>query len=204
MTSEETAAALAAKEQELADAKKALADKETELGKAQFTIVDLKKKKDESTKAPVTPEFDIEALEEKALSKASEEIEKFKQEQSKDTFEDILATFGGTPEDREKIRAAYNSNIVKTGYNREAIRQDLSNAYILANKPKFETTIKELQATAVSKGTQSGASPSSQEPEKKEEVNLSEAEKIWVKQTASRLKLTEEQVTMQLMANKGK
>lgn len=204
MTPEETAAALAAKEQELADAKKALADKETELGKAQFTIVDLKKKKDESTKAPVTPEFDIEALEEKALSKASEEIEKFKQEQSKDTFEDILATFGGTPEDREKIRAAYSTNIVKTGYNREAIRQDLSNAYILANKPKFETTIKELQATAVSKGTQSGASPSSQEPEKKEDVNLSDAEKVWVKQTASRMKLTEEQVTMQLMANKGK
>lgn len=203
MTPEETAAALATKEQELADAKKALADKETELGKAQFTIVDLKKKKDEA-RVPVTPEFDIEALEEKALNKASEEIEKFKQEQSKDTFEDILATFGGTPEDREKIRTAYSTNIVKTGYNREAIRQDLSNAYILANKPKFETTIKELQATAVSKGTQSGASPSSQEPEKKEDVNLSDAEKVWVKQTAARMKLTEEQVTAQLMANKGK
>lgn len=203
MTPEETAAALAAKEQELADAKKALADKETELGKAQFTIVDLKKKKDEA-KPPATPEFDIEALEEKALSKAQEEIEKFKLDQSKDTFEDILATFSATPEEKEKIRTTYNTSIVKTGFNRESIKQDLSNAYILANKPKFETTIKELQATAISKSTQSGASPSSQEPEKKEEVNLSDAEKVWVKQTALRMKISEEQVTKQLLANKGK
>lgn len=203
MTPEEIAAALAAKEQELADAKKALADKETELGKAQFTIVDLKKKKDDA-KPPVTQELDIEAIEEKALSKAQEEIEKFKLEQSKDTFEDILATFKGTPEEKEKIKTAYNTQIVKTGFNRESIRQDLENAYILANKPKFETTMKELQATAISKSTQSGASASSQEPEKKDEVVLSEAEKAWVKQTAIRMKLTEEQVTKQLMANKGK
>lgn len=202
MTPEETAAALAAKDQELADAKKSLTDKETELGKAQFTIVELKKKK-ESDK-PAAQEVDIEAIEEKALSKAQEEIEKFKVEQSKDTFEDILATFKGTPEEKEKIKTAYNTQIVKTGFNRESIRQDLENAFILANKPKFETTIKELQATAISKGTQSGASATTQEIERKEEPNLSDAEKAWVKTTAAKRGISEEAVTALLMKNKGR
>jgi hypothetical protein len=202
MTPEETAAALAAKEHELADIKKSLADKETELGKAQFTIVDLKKKKDEVK--PVTQTVDIEAIEEKALSSAREEIEKFKVEQSKDAFEDILATFKGTPEEKEKIKTAYNTQIVKTGFNRESIRQDLENAFILANKPKFETTIKELQATAISKGTQSGASATTQEIERKEEPNLSDAEKAWVKTTAAKRGISEDAVTALLMKNKGR
>lgn len=202
MTPEETAAALAAKDQELADAKKALADKETELGQAQHTIIGLKKTKPEAKTETQT--VDIEAIEEKALSKAQEEIEKFKVEQSKDTFEDILATFKGTPEEKEKIKTAYNTQIVKTGFNRESIRQDLENAFILANKPKFETTIKELQATAISKGTQSGASASSQEIDKKEEPNLSDAEKLWVKTTAAKRGISEEAVTALLVKNKGR
>jgi hypothetical protein len=202
MTPEETVAALAAKEQELADAKKSLADKEKELGQAQFTIVDLKKKKEPAS--PAAQEVDIEAIEEKALSISREEIEKFKVEQSKDTFEDILATFKGTPEEKEKIKTAYNTQIVKTGFNRESIRQDLENAFILANKPKFETTIKELQATAISKGTQSGASASSQEIDKKEEPNLSDAEKAWVKTTAAKRGISEDAVTALLMKNKGR
>lgn len=202
MTPEETAAALAAKDQELADAKKALADKETELGQAQHTIIGLKKTKPEAKTETQT--VDIEAIEEKALSKAQEEIEKFKVEQSKDTFEDILATFKGTPEEKEKIKTAYNTQIVKTGFNRESIRQDLENAFILANKPKFETTIKELQATAISKGTQSGASASSQEIDKKEEPNLSDAEKVWVKTTAAKRGISEEAVTALLVKNKGR
>lgn len=202
MTPEETVAALATKDQELADAKKALADKETELGQAQHTIIGLKKTKPEAKTETQT--VDIEAIEEKALSKAQEEIEKFKVEQSKDTFEDILATFKGTPEEKEKIKTAYNTQIVKTGFNRESIRQDLENAFILANKPKFETTIKELQATAISKGTQSGASASSQEIDKKEEPNLSDAEKVWVKTTAAKRGISEEAVTALLVKNKGR
>jgi len=202
MTPEETVAALATKEQELADAKKSLADKEKELGQAQFTIVGLKKTKE--SERPAAQEVDIEAIEEKALSKAQEEIEKFKVEQSKDTFEDILATFKGTPEEKEKIKTAYNTQIVKTGFNRESIRQDLENAFILANKPKFETTIKELQATAISKGTQSGASATTQEIERKEEPNLSDAEKAWVKTTAAKRGISEDAVTALLMKNKGR
>lgn len=203
MTPEEIAAALAAKEQELATEKKLREDKEKELAQAQHTIVDLKKKTKEEPK-PVTQEVDIEAIEEKALSKAQEEIEKFKVEQSKDTFEDILATFKGTPEEKEKIKTVYNTSIVKTGFNREAIRQDLENAFLIANKPKFETTIKELQATAISKGTQAGASTTSQEIDRKDEPNLSDAEKAWVKTTAQKRGLKEEDVIKALLVNKGK
>lgn len=202
MTPEETVAALATKDQELADAKKALADKETELGQAQHTIIGLKKTKPEAKAETQT--VDIEAIEERALSKAKEEIENFKVEQSKDTFNDILATFKGTPEEREKVKEVYEKQIVKTGFNRESIRQDLENAFILANKPKFETTIKELQATAISKGTQSGASASSQEIDKKEEPNLSDAEKVWVKTTAAKRGISEEAVTALLVKNKGR
>ncbi len=203
MTPEEHVAALAAKEQELKDAhQKVLADKDRELTQAQHTIVTLKKSKEEQK--PAAQEVDIEAIETKALSKAQEEIEKFKVEQSKDTFDDILATFTLTPEEKEKVRGVYDNSIVKTGFNKESIRKDLENAFIIANKAKFESTMSELRQAAISKATQSNGSASSQETDRKDENNLSDAEKLWAKQTSIRMKKPEAEVIALLMANKKK
>lgn len=202
MTPEETAAALATKEQELADAKKLLADKETELGQAQHTIVDLKKKKDE-VKLPAPQQIDVESIQEKALETTKSEIEKFKLEQTKDTFEEILASMASTPEDQEAIRTAYNDSIVKSGFNKDSIKKDLEKAFILANQPKFETTIKELKQAHISKQTQSAGGGSSQQIETKDE-NLSAEDTAWVNATATRMNLPVEKVKAQLLKNRGK
>jgi hypothetical protein len=203
MTPEETAAALAAKEQELADAKKALADKETELGKAQFTIVDLKKKK-ETVTPPVDPQIDPEVIKETAAELVKAEVEKFKIEQSADTFNDLLGSFGSTAEEREAVKKVYESQIQKTGFNREAIRADLENAFIIANKPKLDKTISELRQSNLSKITQANGGGSSQQIESKDQPNLSEAEKSWAKATAARRGISEDEVVKQLLANRAK
>jgi len=204
MTPEETAAALAAKEQELADAKKALADKETELGKAQFTIVDLKKKKEDPKPDPVDPKIDPEVIKETVAELAKAEIEKFKVEQSADTFNDLLATFGSTPEEREAVKKVYESQIQKSGFNRDAIRADLENAHLIANKAKFEKQTSELRQANLSKITQGNGGGSSQQIEIKDSPNISEAEKAWVRATAAKRGVSEEEITKQLLANRAK
>ncbi len=175
-----------------------LAKKERELGQAQHTIIELKKKPQQES-APSAPDF--ESVKKELQDAAREEIEKFKLEQSADSFEEILATFSSDGEEKQKIRSAYEGSVMKTGFDKASIRTDLENAYLIANKPKVEKTLGELRQAAISKNTQSAGSASGHQPETQND-GLSEAEREWVKKAAKQTGKSEDEVRSLLTKNR--
>jgi hypothetical protein len=176
----------------------ALAKKDREIMQAQHTIIELKKKPHAET-APLAA--DIESVKRELQEAQKEELEKFRLEQSRDSFEEILSTFSSDPEEAARIREAYESSVMKTGFDRASIRSDLENAFVIANKPKVEKTISELRHAAISKGTHSGGSASGQPPSAQTD-SLSEAERAWAKATARQTGKTEAEIIAALMANR--
>ena len=100
------------------------------LNKAEFTIVKLRQ--EEGKKVAI----DVDAVQEVVR----QEVEKFKVDTTKDTFESELANLSTDPAERELIRLNYDKKIVKSGFNKDAIRSDLMDAKILANRPKYRKT----------------------------------------------------------------
>lgn len=75
------------------------------------------------------------------------------------SIEDRAEQLASSPEEKELILHHYDHSIVPTGN----LREDLENAYALANKHKTNARIAELQRAAVSKRTRQGASDAGQQ-----------------------------------------
>ncbi len=170
---------------------------ENELSQAQHTIVTLKKAP--KTEA-ATAQINIEDIQEQALELAKVEIEKHKLEISAENFNDTLSQLVTDPAEREAVKSIYENRITKTGFTRSAILTDLQDAIVLANKPKTDKTLEEMRAAAVSKGTQSNSTGSSQSVEVKDE-NLSAPDSAWVDKMVS-YGYKREDVVKQLMSNR--
>lgn len=171
---------------------------DNELSQAQHTIVTLKKAPKTET---ATAQINIEEIQEQALELAKVEIEKHKLEISSENFNDVLSQLVTDPAEREAVKGIYENRITKTGFTRSAILADLQDAMALANKPKADKTLEEMRAAAVSKGTQSTSTGTSQQVEVKTE-NLSDAEKVWVDKMVSGYGYKREDVVKQLMSNR--
>jgi hypothetical protein len=115
-----------------------------ELGQAQHTIIKLKGEKKEEA---------VIEDEEKPKEDIDEKLEKFKAEQAKDTLEDELARLTDDPNKQELIRLHYDKRIVKTGFDRKAIKTDLADALAIVDKPRHEKTISELKQANISNKT---------------------------------------------------
>lgn len=202
MTEEEKVAAAAAKAE--------LEKTKVELSQAQHTIIELKKKPNEqrteenpsTTSKGQTQEADVASLVEKGL-------EKFKLDQTKDILEDTLAGITD-PTERAATLVAYNTRIVKSGFDKRSIIADIAAAQTLANQPKIEKTISELMVAAAAKRTTGGGSAAGQEitPTAPPEagLGLTSAELKWVDDTVNAMKgkTTRADVIALLMKNRKK
>lgn len=80
------------------------------------------------------------------------------------SIEDRAEQLASSPEEKELILYHYDHSIVPTGN----IREDLENAYALANKNKTNARISELQRAVKSKKTRQGASDAGQQVKPKQ------------------------------------
>lgn len=213
MTEEEKQAAAVAAQAE-ADAAKAKADAgdvdhkaeaeklRKQLGQAEHTIVTLKKKKDDEGTTTPPFEIDIEAIKAEALEAANKGLEQFKLEQTKDTLEDVLNSMSSNPDEREHIRLTYESKIVKSGFSKEAIRNDLTNAQILANRPKYEKTMSEMQEAARSSSGKNTTGSTTGIPNNSANNSLTQEDEANIKKIAIGSGQSEEKVRAKYLQNK--
>lgn len=186
---------------ELAKEIKAREEKEKELSQAQHVIENLKKAKKIEVKTEDQPEaIDTDEIVRKAREETSSEIEKFKLEQSRDTLEEILKSASTDPKEQDLIRFHYENSIVKKGFSRASIIDDIENAKILANRQKFSKIFSEVGKAKTSQDTRSTGSAASQ-PMTDTEDGLSDSEKAWITSMANQ-GFKREDVVKQLLKNK--
>ena len=125
-----------------------LAKEKTRREKAEYALY---KKNKESKQQKVEPEEQAAAtttVSQEVLSVLNAE----RQRESEETFEEELFALTADENERELIRLKYQ-RLEKSGFSRDAIKQDLDEARFLANRVKFERVNSELAKTAVSKRT---------------------------------------------------
>jgi hypothetical protein len=187
---------------ELEREKKAREEKEKELSQARHVIETLKKEKKERPAAndDDKPTVDTDELIRQAKEEVSREVEKLKLEQSQDTLEEILKSASNDPKEQELIKFHYENSIVRKGFSRSAIIEDIENAKILANKAKYSKIISEVGKSQVAQATRSGGSSSGQPVESSDE-GLADGEKAWVTSMVNQ-GFKREDVVKQLLQNK--
>lgn len=178
-----------------------------QLGQAEHTIITLKKKNKED-------DPDDNGDDDKDKVKIEDEIQKIREEQKveldklkvdlvKDNVSDILSSMTTNQAERDLIKFNYENKIVKSGFDKDSIREDLTSARLLANRSKLEKTITELKYTLDSeKGKNKGGSATGQDVDTKT-TKLSASEETWVKQHALRTGIPEDKVRAKLIANKS-
>lgn len=188
-----------------AELEKVKAQYEKRLGQAEHTIIALKKSKKDDSEDDGDDDSDndidekINAIKEEQKN----ELEKFRIGLIKDNVEDVISSLTSNPDEKELIRFNYENKIVRSGFDRKSIQEDLISAQLLANRSKFEKTIGELKYTLdAEKAKNKGGSATGQDKDTTA-VKLTDQEEAWVKQFASRNNLSEDQVRKKLIANKG-
>ena len=175
-TKEEIAAELAAEEKAVADAK-AEADLEASQEKEIDYKAEAEKLKNKNDQAGhnieeergkrLAAEAKAEKLEEEAkvLAETSGksieeakgelrvEMDSIKSDLLKDVVSDELDLLTDNEEEKELIKLVYEQKIADKGTNRSTVREALENARILANKPRFQNAINEVDAANRSKNS---------------------------------------------------
>lgn len=142
----------------------ALYEREKEkLAKAEFTLY--KKNKESRAKRtqgePVAEEFTSEAepvVDHEKIKKMVEEeayslLEAQRAKDAEDIIEEEMRSLTSNEDEQRLVRLMYDNRLTKTGYSRLAIRDDLKQAWFLANRPKFLKEQQELVKTATQKQT---------------------------------------------------
>jgi len=180
---------------------KELAETKKRLEQAEYTIVKLKK-------APVSPSethsqtVDIESIKAEAAKAAKAEIDSIRQDLTGDVLEEELSKVAKTPEERAAVLREYNEGIVKTGVSRAKIGNDLARAALLANGPKLQAQMSEVQRAATASGTAMSGSATGTSAEIKANVKFTPAEEKWVTDTARVTGKTVDEVKTALLKNR--
>lgn len=162
------------------DYKVELETAKAKLTKAEFTIEKLKKDlKSNNTKDDEGVESDTEEdIDERATKIAEVVSQKVRQEAVQDTISEEISKRAESPEHAELLKLYYDKRIVKTGFSKQSIAEDLDAAALLVNKPKIEAAMKELKQKAISNSTKGGSGQVTGQAEKpSEELNLSDADR---------------------------
>lgn len=195
------------------DYKAELEKTKKELDQAQFTIVGLKKKKkDESTEIPVIDvnagdedEDDVEddRINQIVSKKVQESTEKFKSELLEDVIGEEISKITVDPAKQELIRLNYDKRIVKTGYKRSNIQDDIQAALAITDRKRLEKQVSEMKQTVSSNQAKNTSGSAAGQPTESALVNISDTEKAWVKNTAKSMGISEEVVMKKLLSNKA-
>lgn len=114
---------------------------ELEKTKERLRKAEYKLTKQNMESKDMLPEEEIARIVDEQLS------ERLSQVRERDTAEDVDDELGAVttnPEERELIRFLYQNRIVKTGFSRTAIREDIQTCKLLANAKKYQHENQEL------------------------------------------------------------
>lgn len=93
----------------------------------------------------------------------------------KPTVDKVLESFSNDPFKRELIKFHYENSIIKSGTSEEAIREDLENALMIADKKVLKKNLKELSISVQNRANMSGqGTGSSSKPDVKKETMTQE------------------------------
>ncbi len=168
-----------AKPEEEIDYKSELQKAQQQLQQAEHVIVETKKENKRLKDSGVDEDIDAD-IEEKAKEIAEKQTNQFKQDFLKDYLDDQIKSMTTNADEQALIRFHYDSSIVKSGYNREAIRSDLASAHLLANRKKLLNENHELKEALRAKNSikNSGAGSNQDKPQGEEQLpELTEMEK---------------------------
>lgn len=127
------------------DYRKLYEETEDRLKKAEFALYRKNKAaKQERSVTSNSPGIDPEEINAIVDTRAIEILEAQRKKDSEDLLEEELMRASGNPDERDLIKLIYDNGIVKTGYSRMSIRNDLDNAKALANKDRHQKEKKEL------------------------------------------------------------
>lgn len=117
---------------------------EARLKKAEFTLYKKNKEERHSEEDETFTSLSEDNLEEKVKTILAKEREQYKITLAQDTLENELSKFSDDPDRQELIKYHYENTINRRGYSREDIKKDLETAAFLADRPKFESRISEV------------------------------------------------------------
>lgn len=164
--------------------------------KAEFTLYKKNKAEKEARDAQVRTQgfSDPDEISRMVEERTTELLEEQRRKDSEDVLEEIFSTTIPDPDERALARLIYDNKLVKTGYSRLALAQDVENARFLANKPRLLKENGELARTAVSKQTQGNTSDgvSAHRPQPKEDLSKKFTKADW--DFMSRLKWPDEKI----------
>lgn len=186
------------------DYKAELERSKTELEQAKHTIVTLKKKKGDKKQDEGEEdenEDDDTDIQEKIDKAVEERLNGVRNDLVSDTIDSVLDSLTSDPDERELIKHHYQNTIVKTGLTRSQIVSDMRNAQILANKPRFDKIISEMNRSNETKSSTSTPPVSGQNTEDKE-ITLSDAEEREAQRLATRYNRPIDDVRKRIVANR--
>lgn len=152
--------------EEKIDWKKQYEDVQRELDQAKYTLtkknIDSKKKEEEKKDYFGDDDEDNkEDIKEIVAGTVRSELEKAQISMRNDIITEELEKLSTDSDEMNVIKLFYENKINKTGFDRASIRKDLEFAHVLANKPRFERMLSEIQKkkesdAATTKATSSG------------------------------------------------
>ena len=131
-----------------------------QLGQAEFTIQKLKKQGKKPAEEAVDEtieenrgELTVDEFEKKLEQKFEQKLKSFQLEQTRDLIDSSLESLTDNPKERELIKFHYENSLNHSGYSRQAIKADLENAKLLANRAKLVAENRELKEALKAKGS---------------------------------------------------
>lgn len=124
------------------------------------------------TKNDDEDEDDDDKDEDKTTKKVSQQISVLREELAQDYIDAQLEKLTSNPSEQRLIKLVYDSKIVKSGFGRAAILQDLEMAKAIANRRTILKTNKELAVALKSKKQPSGSGQGSGSGEKEVKVDV--------------------------------
>lgn len=127
--------------------------KDKELNQARFKLAQENKAKKESQAALNKDNSNEESENDAALDTESiveEAVNRVRKEMSASIVESSLDTLTSNEDEKKLIKLFYENKIVKSGYDKESVAEDLAYAQLLANKQKIEKLTSEFKAKSKS------------------------------------------------------
>jgi len=136
-----------------------LEEEKAKTKRAEDKIV--KMKKTQSKETPPVEEEDERSDEDRVAAMVKEQVQQIadgvREEIVSSELEDLLGEVSSNPDEQKLIEHVYNNRVVKSGYTRAAMRADLIDAKLLANKSLLLKNNKEMSEALKSKSTLSSA-----------------------------------------------
>lgn len=138
------------------DYKAELEKVQANLEKAEHKIVELKTKKEEPDEFSFVDE-PVEDIDSKIAIKVKEALDATRAEMAKDLMGDVveneLSNLTSNEDEKRLIKLHYENSIKQSGLSREAIKEDLRKAYLIANQSKFLKENKEMKEALKAKNS---------------------------------------------------